>query len=394
MNASLFSRLQDALEHVEPEAIRAYELNTLLLINTVIDTIKKREDLADLVGPNPLYLMEQKLSYHTNAIASQLKIKSARTLVENLVWIYRMCINRGFSPTYFYVELTAWKEALRANLDQKSADQIGVLYQSLLEGHRDFLFLSQSPTAKVDTDEPLRSYFNRYMEALLKPDVRGAIEVSREYIQTVWDIPVWWEQIILPAMYEIGRLWSEGDITVGQEHMASSITQRIISTYYPLILELPRTKGAVVVAVTPDELHEIGARMVADLLEMHGWDVYYTGANTPTESLLSLIQQQQAHYLCLSTTIPSHLAYVSDIIAQVRQSPFSFPVHILVGGQAYMSDQDIWKKVGADGFVSSASQSVHYLQSLHPTNGDGTGYANGNGHAQDYDSSSYGKGVA
>jgi methanogenic corrinoid protein MtbC1 len=376
MSDSLIPTFARVLAEIDEEAIHAYEHALPLLINMVNDTMCQREDLTDLIGSNATSVMQDNHANHAAFILAQFRMKSAATVLEGIIWAYQSYVNRGFSPAYFPTELTVWLQAFSHYLPEAQAKSIYTFYQLMYDSHRDFLFLSQSHTPSIQLDEELRGYFHRYLDALLEPNMHKAVVVSQEYIQTVWDIPIWWERIISPCMYEIGRLWSKGDITVGQEHMATSITQRVISLFYPLILELPRNKGVIIVAVSPAELHEIGARMVADMLEMHGWDVYYTGANTPESDLVYLIREKQARFLCISTTLSSHLIYVKHIIDTIRREETTFfsPIHVLVGGQAYMNDADLWKSVGADGFVMSASQSVQYLQALHipKRNGNGT----------------------
>lgn len=376
MQNSLVTQFRNSLADIAEETIQSYEQALPTLIDTVNMAMQKREDLSDLIGPNPVELMFENHANHAHFMLTQLRLKSAKVLLEGIFWAYHTYTNRGFSPNYFPIVLATWKIAITNQIEDKHALPITAIYQAMIDHHRDFLFFSQQPSSPIEVEEALLDYFKRYLEALLAPNMQKAQEASREYIQTVWDIPNWWERVISPSMYEIGRLWADGEITVGQEHIATSITQRVISMYYPMILELPRNKGAVIVAVSPEELHEIGARMVADMLEMHGWDVYYTGANTPSESLIDLIHSQQAHFLCISTTLPSHLLHVEKIIKKVRSEPFEQPVHVLVGGQAYMGDPDLWKTIGADGFVLNASQSVNYLQAHQTTNGHG----NGNGH--------------
>jgi methanogenic corrinoid protein MtbC1 len=382
MENSLATQFRNVLTGISAETIESYEHAMTALIDTVNKAMQQREDLGDLIGPNPVELMFENHTNHAHFMLTQLRLKSAKVLLEGIFWAYHTYTNRGFSPNYFPIELATWKTAIMNRIESHHAESIMAVYQLMIDHHRDFLFFSQQPSSPIEIEEALLEYFKRYLEALLVPNMQKAMEVSREYIQTVWDIPNWWERVISPSMYEIGRLWADGEITVGQEHIATSITQRVISMYYPLILELPRTKGAVIVAVSPEELHEIGARMVADMLEMHGWDVYYTGANTPQESLIDLIHSQQAHFLCISTTLPSHLLHVEQIIKKVRAETFEQPVHVLVGGQAYMGDPDLWKTIGADGFVLNASQSVNYLQAHQAANGHGNG--NGYGAAGTY----------
>ncbi len=379
MQGSLVKKFEVVLQQIDDQTAQAYENQIPLLIAFVNEHMVKREDITDFIGHNPLDVLHGDHRHHADFIASQLRLKSAETLVKTIIWVYQSYISRGFSPSYFPIDTRLWLAAVQRCIPAPHHEPITRLYQHILESHRDFLVLSQVPTVAPEIDEQLTTYFRRYFDALLAPNSREAVQVAREYIQTVQDIPIWWERIIWPSMYEIGRLWSNGEITVGQEHMATSITQRIMSLYYPMILELPREKGAIVVTVSPGEFHEIGARMLADMLELNGWDVYYTGANTPRESLLELIEQHQAAYLCISTTIAAHLTRVAQIISSIRTTALSNPVHVIVGGQAYMTDSDTWRDVGADAFIVSASKTVEYLQARYECNGNQPSGDNGQG---------------
>lgn len=361
---SLVEQFNRVLEAVDEPTATVYEYNIPLIIKRVCSLLQQREDLTDLIGSNTEYLTNTILSYHAQALLSQFHLKSGTMLINDLVWLYNLVASRGFSPVYFPIEMAAWQEAVGSFLDAACAARIQAVYQCIIDNHRDLLVLSQQPQQGIVVDETLVVFFNNYLDALLEPATQKAVEISKTFIQTVQDIPVWWEQIIWPSMHEVGRLWAEGAITVGQEHIATSITQRVMSLHYPLILDIPRERGVVVVAVSPDELHEIGARMLADLLEIHGWDVYYTGANTPAESIIALIGDLHAQFLCISTTIPSNLRHVADTIEKVRSAELPRPVHIVVGGQAYKSNTDAWKYVGADSFAFSASQIIAHFQGL------------------------------
>ncbi|NTW97692.1 MAG: cobalamin B12-binding domain-containing protein, partial [Oscillochloris sp.] len=136
--------------------------------------------------------------------------------------------------------------------------------------------------------------------------------------------------------------------------------------YYPQILDLPRQKGQVIVTASPGELHEIGARILADLLELSGWDTYYTGASTPATSIVELLVQTQARFLCISTTLLESLPAVTELIAQVRAANLSPAPKILVGGQAYLYAPGLWRQVGADWFADSAHEGIRYIESIQP----------------------------
>lgn len=352
------------LAGIDADAIRDYEERLPQLIQSVAHQIEKREDLQDLIGPNERSLLIHHHRSHSEFMLTHMRTQDGSTLVQGMIQMYTTLFGRGFSPIYFPVEFETWKKVIATHLAPPHAHPICTLYQTLIERHPEFFVLSCIPKdmpSSVEGEESLTDYFRSYLDALLEPNTRKAVEVSQAYIKTVWDIPKWWEQIITPALYEVGRLWAEGEITVGQEHVATSITQRVISLHYPKILEIPRQHGTIVVSASPNEFHEIGARILADMLEIHGWDVYFTGANTPVDGILELLREHQAQFLCISTTMSSHLDDVAAMVREVRSMP-DFSVHVIVGGQAYVGNPTSWKAVGADRFFQSASMLIHYLQ--------------------------------
>jgi methanogenic corrinoid protein MtbC1 len=349
------------LAGIDANAIRDYEERLPQLIQSVAREIEKREDLQYLIGPDERSLLIHHHWSHSEFMLTHVRTQDGSTLVQGMIQMYTTLFGRGFSPIYFPIEFETWKRAIAIHLDPNHP--LLTLYQTLIDHHPEFFVLSCIPEtmSSSEEEESLTSYFRSYLDAILEPNTQKAVEVSQAYIKTVWDIPEWWEHIITPALYEVGRLWAEGEITVGQEHVATSITQRVISLHYPKILEIPRQHGTIVVSSSPNEFHEIGARILADMLEIHGWDVYFTGANTPVDGILELLREHHAQFLCISTTMVSHLEDVAAMVREVRSMP-DFSVHVIVGGQAYVGDPTSWKAVGADRFFQSASMLIHYLQ--------------------------------
>ena len=81
------------------------------------------------------------------------------------------------------------------------------------------------------------------------------------------------------------------------------------------------------------ELHEVGARMASDFLEMSGFDVEFLGANVPTDSLVRWVEEARPDLLCLSATMSFHLPALQEAIERVRAVAPALP--IAVGGHAF-----------------------------------------------------------
>jgi methanogenic corrinoid protein MtbC1 len=131
-----------------------------------------------------------------------------------------------------------------------------------------------------------------------------------------------------------------------------------MSRLYPHIFATERIGRTLVAACVGGELHEIGIRTVSDFFEMEGWDTYYLGANTPTESILRAISEREADVLGISATMPFHRSALRELVLTVRSREETKGVKILVGGYTVKASPELWKSIGADGFSPSADQAV------------------------------------
>jgi methanogenic corrinoid protein MtbC1 len=96
----------------------------------------------------------------------------------------------------------------------------------------------------------------------------------------VFDI---YAQVFQESLYEVGGLWAEGKISVSVEHRATAITQFVMAGIYSHALPVRPSappRQAIVTGVA-GEMHQIGANMVADVLENAGWNVEFLGTDAP-----------------------------------------------------------------------------------------------------------------
>lgn len=140
--------------------------------------------------------------------------------------------------------------------------------------------------------------------------------------------------VIQPTQYEIGRLWQENRISVAQEHLATAISQLVVANLYRHLPRAPRNGKLVIVACPPGELHELGARVAADFLDMTGFSVTYLGANVPTMSLVGMIQARRPDAVVLSAATSLCFPELRDTVRAVAEVAGPH-LPILVGGSAF-----------------------------------------------------------
>jgi methanogenic corrinoid protein MtbC1 len=133
---------------------------------------------------------------------------------------------------------------------------------------------------------------------------------------------------------------------------------------YPYIFATAKTGRRFIGACVGGELHEMGMRMVADFFEMEGWDTYYIGASTPTESILQTIKERGGDILAISATMTFHVSRAAELIDRVRAATPNREMKIMVGGYPFNISPQLFQQVGADGYAPDAQEALQLAQRL------------------------------
>jgi methanogenic corrinoid protein MtbC1 len=174
-----------------------------------------------------------------------------------------------------------------------------------------------------------------FLSALIGRDsaaARRAIEAAAVELE-LFDVYL---DVMRPALYEIGHRWAVRELNVAQEHYATAIAQSLLDVLSARREPVARDGRLAVVTATPDELHSLGARMVADLLEADGWETILLGAGPPAEDVVALVEAEQPDAVALSTTTAGALPGVSQLmgaLARLRPRPL-----IVAGGQFWTTE--------------------------------------------------------
>jgi len=230
---------------------------------------------------------------------------------------------------------------------------------AMIEGSRAALPAMPSTTASfLDPGQRLSPLAQEYVHTLLGGYRQAAGQLVFGAADRGEPVPQLYLQILQPALREIGRLWQLQKVSVAQEHFCSIATQIVMSQ---LLLRAPtaqRCGRSVVVACVSGDLHDLGARMVADFFEMAGWDAYLCGANTPHAAVVQAVAERAVDVLAVSATMGCHVHAVQELIEWVRADPRCARLHIMVGGHPFTVDPALWRTVGADGAAADADAAV------------------------------------
>lgn len=145
--------------------------------------------------------------------------------------------------------------------------------------------------------------FENYVSSLINGNKYHCLSIVESLIGKGMSVSDIYTHLFQRSLYKVGRLWEENKISVAVEHVATAITETLLAQTYPKAAALPKHGRRAVVACVNGERHQIGSRMVADILELRGWDSHYLGADTPRDALLELLLTLQPELLGLSVSL-------------------------------------------------------------------------------------------
>jgi methanogenic corrinoid protein MtbC1 len=297
--------------------------------------------------------------YHLRYLSEAVGAREPALFVHYVTWAKTTLLARNTPVEDLVANLEVMLDVLRKELPT-SMQIPAVDYVKSAIGS---LTLANETSSFLDPGQPLAELAHQYLSALLRYDRHSASTLILRAVENKVSIKEVYCHIFEPCQYEIGRLWQSNVVSVAQEHYCTASTQLIMSQLYPYIFRSDRTvRGTIVAACVSGELHEIGARMLCDLLEMEGWNTIYLGANVPTAGIVDVLRDNHSDILAVSASMTFHIRAVREVIAAVRLA--SPPTRILVGGYAFKIAPGLWRDVGADYWTKDAVDAISLIGGL------------------------------
>jgi MerR family transcriptional regulator, light-induced transcriptional regulator len=250
-------------------------------------------------------------------------------------------------------------DLLRNRINSACSPEENKMINQIIDKAKTILLSEQMKLSIPAMENDLSRLAQNYLENLLLGNRSQALLLILDEVRAGKPIKDIYMEVFQPVQYEIGRLWQTNKISVAQEHFCTGATQLAMSQLYPYLFTGEKKLRKMVTTCVSGELHEIGARMVTDFFEMHGWDTYYLGANMPVGGIMSFISNIKPQLLAVSATMTFHISAVEEMIKLIRSSPDIDPgLKIIVGGYPFRVAGNLWENLGADGFAVNAMDAV------------------------------------
>lgn len=300
--------------------------------------------------------------FHLRMLTEAVGAACPELFLDYIAWAKVMLDRRGIPADDLARHLAVLRDLLREELGTPLAEPAMLLVDSSIRAMPSIL---GDPPGFLDERAALAGLARDYLDLTLTGQRQLASQRVVDAAEAGVPVASIYMDVFQRCQREIGRLWQTNQISVAQEHHVSAVTQMTMSRLYPLICAgSERRNDRVVATCAAGDLHEIGLRMVADLLEQDAWDVSYLGANTPALSVRQMVIDRSAQLLLISASLSLHLSAVQSLIDLIRSDAACDGVKILVGGHPFNLSPGLWKQMGADGHAGDAPQAVALARAL------------------------------
>lgn len=320
-------------------------------------SMSRKRDRDDSTLPDIRTVAEDHLFYLADAVTHD----APDLFVDYVGWSKSRLGARGLLGEELAESLRLLREAIRRHLPKLAGAQASAPIDAALSALET---LPLSPPSFVDPGLANGRLAQAYLMRLLEGDRRAAAALVDAAVRDGLPLKQLYLDVFQRSQREIGRLWQLNRVSVAQEHFCTAATQVIMNQYYPRVLEAPRNGRKATAFCVAGNLHEIGLRMVADFLEMEGWDCDYIGADAPTDDVLDLLEKGPPDLIALSATMAPQVSAVRDFVKAARGRAALQAIPILVGGAPFNVSRDLWRRVGADGSASDAEGAVGEARAL------------------------------
>lgn len=207
------------------------------------------------------------------------------------------------------------------------------------------------------------SVIDELREGVIQGQANVALEKVKAALDEGFAADVILNDGLISAMSKVGQMYEEGIVFVPEMLIAARAMDKALQILRPYLVEQGvKPLGKVAIGTVKGDLHDIGKKLVAMMLEGSGFEIIDLGIDAAPEKFVDAVQNRGADVIALSALLTTTMPNMKNVVEALKQSGVRDRVRVIIGGapvnQAY-ADQ-----IGADGYAPDASSAVRKVREL------------------------------
>jgi methanogenic corrinoid protein MtbC1 len=278
----------------------------------------------NLLGKGELHHLIQ---YHQKTVLSALFFEDTLLMHRYHKWLYRVYYYRNVDLDFFYFLNMLFKEKYLLYIDKNTSLLIDTYFDFITQKHQEFKNSAYLRSNLLEINDEV----HEFTKLLLDANKEGVCDILKSKINTLNDFLEFYNSTIAGSMKHIGYLWEVGDISVAEEHIASTTLHEATLKIIHSISPLDPKNLQIMLSSAPNELHSLGVEVASLIFEKLGYKVINLGVNIPAKEIVRAISINQPSCVILSATLTNSLVDIFSIIQELHLNKLNFDSELKIG---------------------------------------------------------------
>ncbi len=206
---------------------------------------------------------------------------------------------------------------------------------------------------------------NELLKRLDEAEPEGADTIARDLLEKQGVKPVELVTVLSKKLKEIGEKFGKGEIFLMDLVGSAEVMNTIMEVLKPALEkseEKPEYLGTVIIGTVEGDIHDIGQRIVASLLQAAGFKVIEIGNDQPIENFIKAAEENKADIIGASALLTTTMPMQRKLVEELRKRGLREKYKVVVGGAPTSPE---WaEEIGADGHGADATEAVEIAKRL------------------------------
>jgi corrinoid protein of di/trimethylamine methyltransferase len=166
------------------------------------------------------------------------------------------------------------------------------------------------------------------------------------------------------GMIKVGDLFANEEYALPEVLLCADAMQSALDLLTPHIPkeEVEKKIGTVVIGTVQGDIHDIGKRIVATMLEVYGFEVHDLGRDVPLEKFIQKVKEVNADIVAASALMTTTMVAQKLLHESLQEAGIREKVKLMVGGAAVT--QEWADQIGADGYAEEVTAAIKKAKQL------------------------------
>jgi methanogenic corrinoid protein MtbC1 len=324
--------------------------------------LNEHQEIRTRFGDEAQQVWTDHLNQRIMELCTALSADDYRMFVSQLAWSKTAMQARSLMQEDLRSSLISLHKTIESVMENDARDAALACLKEGMTELDNAASASQIPSA-LDPRFPHDRLALQYVQSVVAGNIIPGMQIVMDAVARGLPVQDAYLKVLLPAQQEVGRLWHVNELSVAEEHVVSHTTQRLMAVLSTRVQRKQDNGYTAIAGSVAGNIHDLGIRAISYLMEFDGWRVIYLGSDIPRSELPATINTFSADLILLSIALTTQIPALKRAIADIHAGS-EYPVKIMVGGNGFYGNPELWRELGADGFAQDAIKALETAKAL------------------------------